>query len=528
MIPNKYLENYFTRVAKKEVDMANRVVGKLPKDQEAYYAQQRTKHIMDDPVVDYEDAITRYSRTHARETTGYYEVYDDAINHINEMPSQQAQAYASHWLGKKLGLPTNADVALADLLDNIPGLTMTPKRLMNAGQIIQNAAMSGFLGFKPFSTARNMFQPLVMTPAELGNNGFRHLVKGFRYIFSKAHRDEMRQLKVFTDPLPDYERQLKFMRFGKGRQKLGFELPTYQGVVDATLTAYKASDSLWNRMWSSGAAKDQWLKGLKSIGIKDAGGGSSSYGTPHSKLGVPDASQARKFLHNIQVQNRSDTARYNIENLVGKGKWYEAWTEHVRDVVANTQFLYGPDDAPLALQRLGAAGRAATTFQSWWMNYGQAMTRWMAMGEKPSDNMLRAFNWALSGTVAAGIMSKMWGKETALRSVLVGPFPSGFDFFSNPVAMQIQKGMETVWNAGALGMDFAIGASQEEIDKSEKSLERSAKSFLRSSVNLWMPAGLVSRQMTEAAYDAPSGQKGKAAARAFVGLKKAKKIPLAR
>lgn len=338
----------------------------------------------------------------------------DIIEFNKTLPNNIAN-YNEHLVARLLGLPSNADYMVGRALSaaKLPG-NWDAYRTMRAARTVNDFTYMGFLGFKPFSAARNLFQPFLMVPADLGGiKDYYHLAKGWKFASTKQGRHELNKIGILGEYLPEHEigHQLPSMH----KTIAGAKLPTLDNVRDASLWMFKYSDR-FNRFVSGGAAFSKWEAGLAKV----VGKGNNASLTK---------SQLKQAMSNTGARLRTEPVKGQIKEHLRRGNYEEARKLFVKDVVADTQYLYGSADSPLLSQKAGGVGRTAMVFQSWWMNYGSAMKGWLTTGTA-TDRTKRMVNWMISGAIAYQGMKQVWGSGTARRTVLLGPFPDPSQGFS--------------------------------------------------------------------------------------------------
>lgn len=169
------------------------------------------------------------------------------------------------------------------------------------------------------------------------------------------------------------------------------------------------------------------------------------------------------------------------------GRIEEAKAAFVKDVIADTQYLYRVSESPIVSQKFGGVGKTGFLFQSWWMNYGTLLEKWMRTGDAGAKAN-KVFTWMLSGAIGATMMEQAWGTGTALRSTFLGPFPSTFDKTLIPAAWTpIYELIHTV----------AWGIPQHLWKGEPEKLEENAKSLIRS-LAILVPGGLQMKQIFKA------------------------------
>jgi len=184
---------------------------------------------------------------------------------------------------------------------------------------------------------------------------------------------------------------------------------------------------------------------------------------------------------------------------VMKGRMEEAKVAYIKDVVADTQYLYGGVDSPIINQQLGVAGRTAAVFQSWWINYGHAVQKWLTTGDLPADKVGRMLNFTFSSAMVYTAARSMWGHNTAWRTVGLGPFPQPSSGVPMPPAMQ------PFFQLGGI----VVEATKVGFGGDPKVLSQRSKSLLNTSIN-FLPGGMQTQQTFKAVKKAPSRERTEA------------------
>ena len=134
------------------------------------------------------------------------------------------------------------------------------------------------------------------------------------------------------------------------------------------------------------------------------------------------------------VNGRRADIKTDIETLLrlkDKASADAARKKFITSVVEDTQFVYASTHTPLITQSLGGVGRVFAIFQTWWLNYGTTIHKWMTTGtlEAKAERMMTN---VLSGAVAYSIMTRMWDHEVAAKTMFAGPFPSARELIRMP------------------------------------------------------------------------------------------------
>lgn len=466
----RYLENYVARVAQHEDSLLMRWREGLFKNQQAFYTKPRKLEKMRGQPVDFGTMIQARTMAHAKEHF-LYDTLGEVVDYTMGLPPSWIR-YIEDYIGGILNVPTVSDYLLSQFFTATVGAgerqmsrigrlfgkewggegLWSEQRILNLAYTVNNLTYLGGLGFKPFSAVRNLFQPLLTVAADLGGlKDLGHLVSGYRWALNPKNRAYIRSLGAIAEYAPEVH--LRPSMIVKGKTFLGKELPTIEQVRDAGMWMFKGADR-FNRYTTGGAAHLKWEKVVKKFGLPKT------------------AKEVKYFSRKMGISSRRDWVRAEIEDLLHRGKFSEAKGVWINDVIADTQYLYGAAEAPTIIRKFGGAGRTATIFQSWWMNYGSLLQKWATTGDAPVKAQ-RLFNAMISQSMAYMLMEPLWGKGTAKRSTFLGAFPKEFNEFLLPPTWA------PVYHAGAAIMNI----------QSPEVTSRHAKAALDS---LWIfaPAGL--------------------------------------
>jgi len=364
----------------------------------------------------------------------------------------ELKAYVEHFFARALNLPSQTDVAVASVLQNTWGAlqrVVGKKGLYDAYDVIQLAKTSndltymGFLGLKPFSAMRNLFQPLILTPTDLGGiknigligQSYRDLTRfnaGGKEA-AAALRKEIRAMGVIPEEITSEfgHKGFEILRY---RTAFGKTLP--QGVPG--LNQIKAV-SMWmfsgshkiNCYVTAAAAMKKWDNAFALVGTKRFG----------------------KFIQKAGIKGRDEAVRSEIEILLRTGKTAEARRTFVRSVVNDTQFTYTAMETPLVTSLGGGVGKTAAIFQTWWMQYGSTVHKWAMSGKPPSEKAQQAITAVFSAGTAYALMRTMWDHDVVKKTVLFGPFPSPGEIFRPPpVWKAVFEGIRMATTVGGLSV----------------------------------------------------------------------------
>jgi len=479
-----YLENYLPRLYEGEINATGRIFSNLGGKQTAFYTLPRKSAEAIDERLGLEQLIHSRVRAQAKEMFLYDEL--QKVSSFAKKLPEGWRNYTEQYLARILNLPSRGDEWVAKhMMDPTVGTAMRAlgrervfdaRSAMRLSQNINDITYMGFLGLKPFSAMRNLFQPLILVPADLGGNkNLFHLARGYQKgLVDPAGRSYLESIGIITDYAPELRRVPKVF---KTRSKMGkVPLPMKDEIRDVMMWMFQGSDK-WNRYVTGGAAMSKWEGALAKSGVNRI--------PPDKFLNPSKQTQSilDKFMGQAGVNGRHPWVKAEIESSLKSGRFDQAKAQFIRDVVGDTQFLYGALDAPLWSHVGGAPTRTAAIFQSWWLNYAGLMQKWMVTGEK-SDKLNRMLGWVLPQAIAFAGMQQMWGTKTAQRSTFAGPFPTSETFLAIPPAWEpVADMVDIAANMGSL----AVGAEDpEDVIKQLKALGWKSFSFV--------PAGLQLKQ----------------------------------
>lgn len=404
-----YLEDYIPRLTEGRNARFARwdrtLIGKM----EAGYRKQRTAPVAYDTIGDLGASFERRISTQANDLI-LYPAVEEAVAYASKLPPK-IRKYVDHWLSRALGRQSHVDMWVAEQFQKFLPFgkkLWTEERIAALARRTNDLAIVGGLGFKPFSAMRNMFQPLITVPAEMGGiQGFGHLLHGYKKALDPTFRQWVRDNGMIQEYAPEIYFTQRLMPWGKGVK--------WDQVRDAGLWMFSSADRA-NRYVSAGAAVHKWERALGTVGVTR-----------------PGVWNHAKFMKKSGGSAHYPWVRDEIDDLVRMGKLEEAKLVHTHNVVANTQFLYRPAESPIISQAGGALGKTGFLFQSWWANYGTLLEKWMRTGDA-GEKANRMFTWMISSAIANQIMEPVWGRGTAARSTFFGPFPTTVDAMAMPPA----------------------------------------------------------------------------------------------
>jgi len=411
-----YLENYGQRL----FDRPGRMTKLPPSKATAGFVKTRTKETAEEAVSDLGRVVERRATSQSKEVfvNPHLPEWNEAIATL----PPKLKSYSNHYVKRMLGQASEVDAKVARMVNRLLGTHWDDSRVMRLAWTVNDLIYMGGIGFKPFSAMRNYIQPFLMVPADMGGiKDFYWLARGYRRAFQPETRKYIRDIGAITEYSPDLLFRPAVSQFGKilrvGEKE--FSLPQMQKMRDYAMWMFKGSDR-HNRYVTGGAALDKWEYFFNKY-IRIGEGGKLETGT----RGI------ERFKKKLNLGSRERWVQAEIEEQLRIGtrqSWEEAKALWVKDVIADTQYLYGAADSPLFAQVGGGVTRTAMVFQTWWMNYGSALGKWMFRSGDVSTSANRMLAWTLSSAVGYHIMAKpLWGPGTARRTVWTGPLPLDFD-----------------------------------------------------------------------------------------------------
>lgn len=459
-----YLENYGARIFEKQTPR-NFPVKKagLPGEMEAGWKKTRTQKEAPEATEDLAKMIEARARSQSKELYIYPKI--GAVSAEAEKLPTNLKSFTQHYLARMLGNPSSVDIKVARMINRTFGTSWDDRRVMNLAWRINDLIYLGGIGFKPFSAMRNYIQPLLMVPADMGGvKDLRWLVQGYKRAFTKEGREYIKSIGAIAEFTPDLLFRPAITRFGFGAKM--------RQIRDLAMWMFKCSDR-HNRYVSGGAAMEKWEHYFRKFTVKNSKGDYVMFGG-----GV------KKFKEKLNLNSREPWVRSQIDDLLQKGtteSLKEAKKLWIKDVIADTQFLYGTADSPLITQVGGSVTKTAMVFQSWWMNYGSAFGKWAlrsegtnALGVSTATN--RMFGWMLSATIAYNIMEPVWGKATATSTVGFGPLP-------------LEADLPASWRPFAEALKLVIEAGSIPITGDANKVKKRMKSVINTSL-IYAPGGL--------------------------------------
>lgn len=474
-----YVENYASRVGARQKSLAIQRATALSSDpRHVAYVHRRLSETAEWAETNTSLMIEARARAQGRELFIFPRL-PGIVEKAKSLP-RGYKDYVEHYISRMLGEPSVVDEKLGDWLTRSVGSVergfhlgtgeWDARRIRELGYRLNDLVYLAGLGFKPFSAIRNLFQVLLNVPTDLGGlKDLGWMLRGYRWMVNPENRAWVRQIGGIQEYAPDIYLRARAPDFGI--KPFGVQLPTLQSIRDAGLWMFQASDRFC-RYTTAGAAASKW----------------DHYA---AKFLTDDRWEPSAFMSVMKFHGRDSWVRRDLEHLIGRasearrlglGSWkaelQSAKELFTKDVIADTQWLYGIANAPSSTYRGGILGKTGFVFQSWWMNYITALEKWALRTDLPlAQRMNRVFTFMLSAAISYELMTTVLGfrKRTALSSIGVGPIPRGFDeSIIPPVWAPIYHGLRAVYGAveGTYAGDFEM------MKKAAKAAERSAFMFV--------------------------------------------------
>jgi len=413
--PN-YLDNYGQRIFERPARRARQ----LPRPGvQAGFVKARTQEEAPEAISDLAKLVEIRVRQQGKELHVYPKM-GEIVRTAKDLP-ENLKKFTAHYINRMLGNPSEMDKKVAGFLTKTLGGAWDARRVQALAYKINDLIYLGGIGFKPFSAMRNYIQPLLMVPADMG--GVKDLIwltRGYKRAFQSETRKYIQSIGAIAEYTPDLLFAPHIAKAGKGLKILGkeFELPTREQIRDLGMWMFKGSDR-HNRYVTGGAALDKWEHFFNKFAKTNRNGDMYF-----------DGRALAEFEKKIRLGSRESWVSKEIHDQLRLGTGESLKTAKdtwVKDVIADTQYLYGSADSPLISQPFGILGRTGVVFQSWWMNYASALGKWSTRTGSIDATAERLFTFMLSAAIANQIMEPVWGEGTARRTVGAGPLPLEID-----------------------------------------------------------------------------------------------------
>lgn len=481
-----YLSHYAARMSNDISKLDEYIFGKIMPGSHPTYTKARTLSDSAQRAKSFDQMIYRRVSNQASRM-----FMNDTAKTVSEYVSTLPESYRNyigHWFARLKGVPSKTDAVVADTIQNSLrkiGIKapIGARHIYDVTRTINDFTYMGILGLKPVSAGRNLFQFPINALADIGGgfHGIKGSLKGYSLMMNPktyaSRKQYLDSIGIITDFAPEYLQSTNVFRLGKASFG-NIRIPNMQSVRDTMMWMFKNSDE-WNRYVTGSAAMVRWENALKKLpGLAES-----------TTTGMVD-----DFMKVVGANNRNEWIVNRIRDNLSRHKWDEAKAIYIKDVVGDTQYLYGTLDSPIITQTAGSFGRQAAVFQSWWMNYGPMMEKWLRTGKGPGGKAERMLIWAGSSAISYEIMKQLWGTWRAEHSVGFGPFKNPLNAATNPVEFVLNvPAWKPIFNAMQLGATAGSLVTGDLGGKKRKDLDKRFNALIRSSTNL-IPAGSISRQ----------------------------------
>jgi len=502
-----YLGGYAARIIKRDFQSQDISFKLMASERMPFYTKERSATQAVGRAEDFDSML--YLRTNAQAKEMFYnKTLSQVSSYVNKNLPEDYKTYISHWVARLHGIPSQMDHHMARVLNNtIPG-TWDARRVFNMTKTVNDFTYMGILGLKPFSAMRNLFQPAITLPPTLGKGfikGWETMIKGYAKLRDPEMIGYLNEIGVITDYAPELMKMTNIFKIPKSIRigSTSFAMPSQDAVRDFTMWLFSGSDRL-NRYVSGAAASVQWEEGMA--------------------LWKTGERTVNKIMKATAADKRPEWIQMEIRDLLRRGQVDTAKKSFVTDVVAGSQWLYGPMDAPIITQTWGSIGRQMAVFQSWWAHYGANLEQWAMTGKGPGGSVERMLSWGMSSAVVATAMSGVWGTGTAGRSTFLGPFAGAASKVNDPYMAAL---MVPAWRPVIQSAELAIkagqligGASPAELS----AVKRQSKALLKTAFN-FVPGGNIGYQVHGKLFQkgkpgiVPSGYEFKSAIKTGLGMK---------
>lgn len=496
-----YVENYAMRIGLKGRDLAVERATSLLGARHAGYVKSRWNTVATKPEMDTSLILEARARAQAKDLF-VYPYIPDVVKAANETTTALAE-YTEHYIARLMGEPSLMDHKLAQFLTASIGRIETALgrsgvwdayRVQRMAHLLNDMVYLGALGFKPFSAIRNLFQPLITVPADMGGiKDLAWLTVGTARAAKADVRQYLRGIGAIQEFAPDIYLRQRILDFGPKIK--GVQLPHMQAVRDVGLWMFQQSDR-FSRYTTGAAAMSKWEHYAQKFLINDW---KPDVFMKKMKFHGRDAWVRRELEAPFRDLTRRPSSVAQIE-----GALEEAKRLYINDVIADTQFLYGIAESPQLTYKGGGLSKTAFIFQTWWMNYMTALGKWVTGTDLNfAERVGRSVTAILSSAIAYEIMVHGAGfkESTAARSVFLGPIPRGVSGFSYPPTWA--PIVHTITGLGVIGDQAFSKMVGGEFD-AEK-ITSQANSLFRS-VSIMIPGGLmVGQAIRRGMAEGPSG-----------------------
>ena len=432
-----YLEDYFPRYGAEQKTIKD-IFSPLTqnKNKLEFYENARKASIEYDGVSDFETLVLARIKKQAKKMH-FNEPMQEVANYAGKLPTMWRE-YFEHFIAREMGLPSKADDTVAKFINSlqIEGLTTDAYAIRHTARTINNLTHMSLLGLKAGAGIRNVFQPLLTVPTDLGGvrtigdlaQGYKDVVKSglaLREATKKGvplAKNQFNLMKYIDDigGISEFAPETSYVGNLFGKKTVRDELSAIKKVLHNTNNPGKA----FMKLGESETIRDSFLVFMKySDKLNRYATGGAAYNRWNNvlgKYGVDDTQNITKEM----LRMRRKPIRDEIVGLLKKKDPQSinaARDVFVKDVISDTQFLYTTLDAPLITQSAGAAGRLTLIFNSWWMNYQSLIRKWMSDPKTVDEKARNAITWMTTGAMVEQALEPMFGESTAQRSTGIGP-----------------------------------------------------------------------------------------------------------
>jgi len=459
--PN-YIQNYSPRLFSVGRTEKAAKAATVPGEMTAGFVKARTMDVAEGRVEDLMEIVAARARQQGREIFVYPHL--PGLRAASKELPPRLQTYVGHYFSRMLGMSSPVDERIAATINRAMGseVAWDARRVQNLAWKINDLIYMGGIGFKPFSAMRNLVQVPLNVPADMGGiKDVYHLIRGIPKAMNPKTYPYLKEIGAITEYSPDI---LFRPTMSKLRKHVGvLALPRKQELRDLGMYMFKKSDQ-WNRLWTGSAAMVKWetMFAKHMVGKKNL----------------------KAFKKKLNLGSREKWVRKDIDDLLDSGNaaaYEEAKKLWIKDVVADTQYLYGAADSPIIGQIGGGVTKTAAVFQSWWMNYAELLGKWAFRSESVPKATQRYFMWMISSGAIMYSMENIWGKPRARATAFLGPIPSQMDA---PASWRpFIEGL----NAMRMAAEITVGRDPEDAKKQMIAALKTAM--------VYMPAGIQLKQM---------------------------------
>lgn len=480
-LPN-YLQNYTTRVFEGAIKHPTEAGG-VPEEAASFFTKARTNPIAEEASDNLATLVESRARAQSKEL--YVYPYLKQLKETIDVLPPKLKAFSNHYVSRLLGFPSEVDTKVASWINKTFGANWDEQRVGSLAYKINDLIYLGGIGFKPFSAMRNYVTPFFTVPADMG--GIKDLLwiaKGFKYASKSSVRDYFKEIGIIAEYAPDLLFKPQTSKFANfltlGEREIPIDLHKFR---DFGMWMFKQSDA-HTRYVTGGAAMAKWEHMMKK------------YTTVSSEGQFISGANLSGFEKALNLASREPWVAREISGLLRQGTvegFEKAKAQWIKDIVGDTQFLYGPLESPLISQVGGSVAKVGLVFQTWWMNYASLLSKWTTRSGAIEPAADRMFTWMFTSALAYHAMLSMWPKRIAGETVFLGPLPIEPDL---PASIRpVQEAVKLMIEAGGLPLGMT------DMDK--------VRSRMRSVINtsmIFVPGGLqMSKMIKGGLAEGPKG-----------------------